>query len=148
MGYKCCQQVITRDSRSLGTYPKRNSDTEELQTVNLLFDLLSTLGSTQIDVALRLPALALGCLEYPIRKLGTGVGHRKCSGPQAIFSFDDFVTAELDARGESGDVGVGAEGRFGLREDREDSDSGVATQYGDRRGGRRLRCAIGLRNES
>jgi len=132
---------------SPGTHPKRNGDTEELQPVDLLLDLFSTLSSIQVDVALRLHHLALRRLEDPIRKLGTGVGHRQCSGPQAIFRLDDFITAELDALGESGDVGVGAEGRFGLREDGEDSDSGVATQYGDGRGRGYFGCTVGLRYE-
>ena len=130
-----------------GTHPKRDGDTKVLQTVHLLFDLLPTFSGTQIDVALRFFALALGRFEDPVCKLGARVGHRQRSGPQAVFGLDDFIPAELDALSKSGNVGIGAERRFRLREDRKDGDSGVATQYGDRRSSACLRRAVGLRHE-
>lgn len=129
------------------THPKRDGDTKVLQTVNLLFDLLSTFSGTQVDVALRFFALALGRFEDPVCKLGTRVGHRQRGGPQAVFGLDDFITAELDALSERGDVGIGAERRVRLREDGKDGDSGVATQYGDGRSSACLRRAVGLRYE-
>ena len=108
---------------------------------------MSTFSSTQIDVALRFLALSLGRLENPICKLSTGVGHRQRSGPQPIFRLDYFIASELDALGESGDVRIGAQRRLTLREDGEDGDSGVATQYGDRRSGTCPRRAVGLRHK-
>ncbi|KAI3480889.1 hypothetical protein L1887_56963 [Cichorium endivia] len=88
----------------------------------------------RLDVGALLDALlAVEGLEERVGEDGGGVGHGEGGGAGAVLGLDDLVTAELDAVDELlvllalGD-GVAA---VGLREERHDGDTRVATDDGD-----------------
>jgi hypothetical protein len=73
--------------------------------------------------------LALGSLQQALGETGTSHGHRQSGGSSAILSLNDLVTTELHTLEQGGvadQVRVG-----GLREERNDGDTGVTTNNGD-----------------
>lgn len=75
--------------------------------------------------------LALGGTEEGLGEAGTGHGHGESGRAGTVLGLDDLVTAELDAvdQGIAGLTGDGGVAR--LRQQRDDGDTGVATDDGD-----------------
>ena len=74
---------------------------------------------------------SLGSLQEALSEAGTGHGHGEGSRSGTVLGLDDFITTKLDTVDElvtdsSADVGV-----VGLGEERDDGDTGVASDNGD-----------------
>ncbi len=121
-------------------FPESDIDREVLQRRSDLF--LNRLGSRfiRVEIDVRRSGDTTLSLESSTHDLvcefGTGLSHRESGGSTSCFGFNDFVSSELDSFDQGVSLGlVGENGRrnggLGLRQERENGDSGVTTDDGD-----------------
>lgn len=79
--------------------------------------------------------LTLGGAEEGLGEAGTGHGHGESGRASTILGLDDLITTELDAVDQSIAGLTGDGGVAGLRKQRDDGDTGVATDDGNLLGG-------------